>query len=346
MISKLLSIIVPTYNMEHYLKQCLSSLVCDKDCLDKMEILVINDGSTDTSSEIAHQYESSYPETFKVIDKKNGNYGSCINVGLSITTGKYVKILDADDYFVTEKIESFISFLNTNNCDLIISDYQTVKEDGVVVDNYTYNHTFNTLTDFFVPGIPYLQMHAITYRTDLLKSINYSQSEGLSYTDQEWAFSPMSAVNTIGYFNDVIYQYRIGRADQTMDPVKYKNNFWQDIRVVENMILYYKQIKKESLNKPQSFYLRRRLVERIYNIYYNFFKVFRLNYSNEELIAFDIFIKEHVPELYDEFNKYTLNEGRLLHDYHYIKEWRRNKCRPTIIMRFSNIYSSFRKKFQ
>ena len=93
---KLLTIIVPTYNMQDYLRHCLDSLIVSNEWLDLLEVLVINDGSKDKSSEIGHEFEMLYPNTFVVIDKENGNYGSCINKGLEIATGKYVKVLDSD----------------------------------------------------------------------------------------------------------------------------------------------------------------------------------------------------------------------------------------------------------
>ena len=72
---KLLTLIVPTYNMEQYLERCLTSLIIDSDQMDLMQVLVINDGSKDRSSEIAHSFEDKYPDTYMVIDKENGNYG-------------------------------------------------------------------------------------------------------------------------------------------------------------------------------------------------------------------------------------------------------------------------------
>ena len=76
---KILTVVVPTYNMEQYLDRCLTSLIIDDDKMALLEVLVVNDGSKDRSSEIAHSYEARYPDTFRVIDKENGNYGSCIN---------------------------------------------------------------------------------------------------------------------------------------------------------------------------------------------------------------------------------------------------------------------------
>ena len=96
---KLLTIIIPTYNMEKYLDKCLSSLIVDdKELMTQLEVLVVIDGAKDRSSEIAHTYQDKYPDTYVVIDKENGNYGSCINRGLKEASGKYVKVLDADDY--------------------------------------------------------------------------------------------------------------------------------------------------------------------------------------------------------------------------------------------------------
>ena len=77
--TKLLSIIIPTYNMQKYLRHCLDSLLVSDEMMDQLEVLVINDGSKDNSSKIAHEYETKYPNTFRVVDKENGNYGSCVN---------------------------------------------------------------------------------------------------------------------------------------------------------------------------------------------------------------------------------------------------------------------------
>ena len=93
---KILTVIVPAYNMEQYLAYCLDSL-CISQHQNDIEVLVINDGSKDATSIIAHDYERKLPQVFKVIDKENGNYGSCVNRGLAEACGKYIKVLDADD---------------------------------------------------------------------------------------------------------------------------------------------------------------------------------------------------------------------------------------------------------
>ena len=97
---KLLTIIIPTYNMERLLPKCLSSLLIkEENIFSMLEVLVIIDGAMDSSSQIAHSFQDKFPSVFRVIDKENGNYGSCVNRGLSECKGKYIKILDADDSF-------------------------------------------------------------------------------------------------------------------------------------------------------------------------------------------------------------------------------------------------------
>ena len=95
---KIISIIVPTYNMEKYLKNGLDSLIISER-KERVEVIVVNDGSKDRSLEIAAEYVEKYPSVFRLIDKPNGNYGSCINAALKIASGKYIKIMDADDHF-------------------------------------------------------------------------------------------------------------------------------------------------------------------------------------------------------------------------------------------------------
>lgn len=88
---KVLTVIVPVYNMEKYIRQCLESLVIGG-------VLVVLDGSKDGSAEIAYEFVEQYPDTFRIIYKANGGHGSAINTGLMMASGEYVKILDSDDW--------------------------------------------------------------------------------------------------------------------------------------------------------------------------------------------------------------------------------------------------------
>ena len=120
---KLLTIIVPSYNMERYLEKCLTSLGIEQlsheasesygNYAEALEVIIVNDGSKDRTSEIAHEFAEKYPGCVKVIDKQNGHYGSCINVGVVAARGKYVKILEADDSYDTKNFCQFVEYIDT-----------------------------------------------------------------------------------------------------------------------------------------------------------------------------------------------------------------------------------------
>src|SRR5574344_1213565 len=115
--NKILTIIIPTYNMEKYLRRCLDSLIIDEEGMKQLEVLVINDGSKDSSSQIAHEYQDKYPDMFRVIDKENGGHGSCCNVGLREAKGKYIRFLDSDDWFDQKNFPKFIELLQALDVD-------------------------------------------------------------------------------------------------------------------------------------------------------------------------------------------------------------------------------------
>ena len=137
--NKILTIVIPTYNMEKYLDKCLTSLVIeDRELMKQLEILVVIDGSKDRSSEIAHTYQVRYPQTFIVIDKENGNYGSCINRGLKEAAGKYIKVLDADDCYNSKSLQQHLELLRIVDVDLILTSYVIVNEKGQIKSKRTF----------------------------------------------------------------------------------------------------------------------------------------------------------------------------------------------------------------
>lgn len=215
---KTISVIIPTYNMEAYLAKCLSSLIIGKG-QGRVEAVVVNDGSTDSSLSIARDFERRYPETFRIVDKANGNYGSCVNAALKVATGRYVKILDADDTFDTEAFTELVDLLDRIDVDLILNDKAEVRGDGETVNRLRYDA--GRIDDFFgvsdIRNFRYITMHDVTYRLSIVKDMGYVQTEGIFYTDMEWAFAPMAYVQTAWYFDRPLYRYLLGREGQTMD---------------------------------------------------------------------------------------------------------------------------------
>ena len=94
---KVLSIVVPIYNVEKYLKRCLDS-ICVSEVLSDIEVILVNDGSKDNSIKIMKEYEKKYPNTIILIDKENGGHGSAVNAGIEHASGLYFKVVDSDDW--------------------------------------------------------------------------------------------------------------------------------------------------------------------------------------------------------------------------------------------------------
>ena len=120
--NKILTVGIAAYNMELYLSRCLDSLVCIGN-LNDVEILIVNDGSTDATLQIAQEYESLYSQSVKVIDKPNGGWGSVVNLVIQEATGKYFRLLDADDWYESDSFSEFVSRLSAISSDLVLSPY-------------------------------------------------------------------------------------------------------------------------------------------------------------------------------------------------------------------------------
>ena len=317
---KILTIVIPTYNMEKYLTKCLDSLIVSEDNMHVLEVLIVNDGSKDKSSEIGRSYVMKYPDTFRVIDKENGNYGSCVNRGLLEAKGKYIKILDADDNFKNENFDNYVSFLKTTDVDMVVSDYDIVDEKGAIIKSVSFDlpqEGTTSLNSLTTEDSPYIWHQAVAYKTENLRRIGYKQTEGISYTDEEWVFKPMVTVHKLSYFPHTIYLYLRGREGQTYDPIVFRKTFKNIYTVTRSVTDYYSKWKDKVADEG----IKRFLYERIHLkllILYRFYLIKESNNEGNQLIsAFDKNLKDICPSVYDSFGSRPFELG-----FHYIQEWR------------------------
>ena len=324
---KILSIIIPTYNMEKYLNYCLDSLIIKKH-FESLEVLIINDGSKDNSLNIALEYEKKYPLVFRVINKDNGNYGSCVNRGFKEATVKYIKILDADDSFHTENFEIFISYLLDIEADLILSDYAIVNENRELQSVHQYNFACNKehcMNDICItPSFKDMQMHAVTYRRQILIELGYNQTEGISYTDQEWIFIPMLKVNKVYAFDKYVYKYLIGREGQTMSSSIRIKNLSHLMKCMYGMINSYNFFYDE-INHCKMEYFHARLIPQLKEIYILSFSCYS-KFVSQQLILFDKEIKKKNLEIYSLIEQTNVK-------FNYIAFWRNNMRLNTFLVK-------------
>lgn len=329
--SKVLTVIVPSYNMEAYLSRCLDSLLLDNNKREIMEVIVVNDGSKDNTSQIAHSYEKAFPGIVKVIDKDNGNYGSCVNVALNIAVGKYIKLIDADDY-VSPSITGFLDFLGTIDADVVVSDAEGKREG---IGETVWHRSFDLeprkvlgILDLTRETARSIWMHFIAYRTSLLHQIDYKQSEGISYTDQEWAFYPFSHAKTLVYYPEVVYCYMMGRDGQTVAPQNHCKNMWMEALICRKIVDYYEKNKDPESSSHSFFLIRASFC--VEQLYYHYILNYPHQLKNEELIEFDNFLRKKSEDIYDSTDT-AIERRRVLGDIKYVHEWRIKQSRKRVI---------------
>jgi glycosyltransferase involved in cell wall biosynthesis len=242
--SKLLTIVIPTYNTEKYLPKCIESLIIP-DKMNQIEILIVIDGSPDNSFDLAKIYEKKFPNSIKVIEKVNGGHGSTINKGLELASGKYFRVLDSDDWFNTINFSKYLDKLSDANEDVILTHiskeyvYQNKSEveqcDSIEFDKIYDANVFK----FEVLHERFFGMARCTYKTESLKNHELLLLEKIFFEDSFLHVFPLIFLKTFVFYDLVIYHYFIGRPGQSISPdVALKHNkYWH--RIIEQIGQFY-----------------------------------------------------------------------------------------------------------
>ena len=257
---KYISFAVPSYNSQDYMAHAIESILPGGE---DVEILVVNDGSKDRTSEIAHEYARQYPDIVRVIDKENGGHGDAVNSGLSHATGKYFKVVDSDDWVDTEALHKILDLLrhleeDGEQIDMLVSNYVYEK---VGVEHKKCIHYRNVLPQdeiFRWEDIgrfhlgQYILMHSVIYRTDLLKLIQLTLPKHTFYVDNIYVYFPLPHVRKLYYLDVDFYRYYIGREDQSVNEKNMIARVDQQIFVTKSMIDMY-QLNKVMCKKLRSY---------------------------------------------------------------------------------------------
>lgn len=225
MSDKLITFCIPSYNSEAYLHYALDSLI---PAGDKIEVLIIDDGSKDNTLKIAKEYEEKYPNIFKAIHQENKGHGGAINTGLSFANGKFFKVLDSDDWVDQKGLETLLEYVEClkqgYDVDMILMAYRYVHsygEDGkgklIKYDSFI---TPNKVIDWSgVTRFDYghnFTLHSVIYKTAMLKESGIVLPEHCFYEDNYFIYAPLPHVKHLIYLNQELYQYLLGRDGQSM----------------------------------------------------------------------------------------------------------------------------------
>ena len=236
---KILSVSVAAYNLESMIRQCLDSFI-RPEILEKVEVLVTDDGSKDQTREIVAEYEKKYPGSFKLIVQKNAGPGSTVNSGLAHATGKYFRMVDGDDWVNTNEMEAYLTYLEEHDTDMVCTSY-------CCVDHETGEKRLEMLkTDIMDREIQFeqvakdlfLAMHNVTYKTSILKENGIRLDNGF-YTDLEYLLFPTPYIHTVAFLSQTIYMYRVSLSTQSMNIKSLQKNVQMHSNVLEHLLREY-----------------------------------------------------------------------------------------------------------
>lgn len=299
MYKKVLSIAVPSYNAAHYLEETIPTMLSLSNLSD-LEILIVNDGSTDNTLEVAEKLRVKFPNVIKVINKENGGHGSTINAAIPEATGKYFKVIDADDWVVSENLASLINYLKNCDDDEVISPYFRVFEDTGKKEEVTYsvaNPKISYEYEHFLKEVQEIpEMHSKTTKTEILKASPHQIDENCFYVDMEFIVFSMPFIKSISYFNKPVYCYRLGTINQSVNINNYIKNEHMHKRVLLRLIDFYHQESK-NLEGIREVYLIK-LISRMVSTHYNIILAKKISkQSKQELIDLDKLLVEKEPKV-------------------------------------------------
>lgn len=320
---KLLTVAIPVYNMEHFLPECVDSLLACPSA-EYTELLVIDDGSTDRSGRIADRYAKRYPGIVKAIHKENGGHGSAINIGIALATGQYFRVVDSDDAVEPTAYEEFLKkleFLDKQHCDLIATPFacvpycRTVAYKGETGHGKKAGSRQHALKKRGIEGasrlpkdelLPFsdvadklhVRMHEWTIRTAILKEQNIRLLEQSFYVDMQYILFPVPWIKTVCILDEVVYLYRLGNEAQSVSAANMQKNRRQHLAVMRSLMEFYGTRKTARDDKRVLSYLARGIAKMEANQVQTIISLPIGKAAKQELVECEQEIRETCPAAY------------------------------------------------
>lgn len=308
---KILSVIVPAYNVALYLFHSVGTMLAHENA-GKMEIIIVNDGSGDETLAVARKLQKKYPDGMvKIIDKENGGHGSAVNAGLKAATGKYVRIIDGDDWVDSLEMGRLIDILEKEDNDIIVTNYcEDRAAENIMVERKLYQ--------FMQPGRSY-QFDDLCYGGygfsewgPILATANFKKerfaftlSEKSFYVDMEFDAFVAADAKTIVFYPLDIYRYFIGRAGQSISEESYKRNYAQHEAIIFRLIEFY---KNSDISEAKRRYVLDKLI--LPMIHSHYLILIQYLKSGEKYYAFEKKLSKY-PDIYQ--NAAIVTNMRIMH---------------------------------
>lgn len=260
---KYITFVIPCYNSQDYMEHAIQSALVGGEAV---EILVVNDGSTDRTQEIAELYQEKYPTIVKAIEQPNGGHGAAVNTGIHHATGKYLKVIDSDDWLDEQALKKVLSVLmdlekQHEEVDMLITNYvyekvgvkkkRVVRYANALPKDCIF--TWDDVRHFRMDQ--YLLMHSLIYRTAVLRQSRLYMPRHTFYVDNVFVYVPLPYVHKMYYLDVDLYRYFIGRDDQSINEQTMIKRIDQQYLVAHTIIDSYKTTDLE--NRKLRTYMRK-----------------------------------------------------------------------------------------
>ena len=251
-----LSIIIPVYNTKKYIRKCLDSILNQN--FEGLEIILVNDGSTDDTPEILREYEKKYPDKIIVIDKENGGQGSARNVGMKIAKGDYITFVDSDDYIKENMYQEMYDMATEGNYDIVVCGVEDVYEkNGACNVRSLFDKKDISVADAIVNSIP--SVCNKIYRKTLFKQKKMLFDEHIGYEDFPYSMQLLMNAKRIGYIDKPFYEY-VQRIKSSM----HNENIIKNLDIIKGYEQIVEYAKKNNIYKKYDEEIHYLLLKEVY----------------------------------------------------------------------------------
>lgn len=272
-VQKLLTCVIPSYNSAAYLERAVDSLLPGGE---EMDILIVNDGSTDETGAIADRLAAEYPSIVRVHHQENGGHGSALNYGFTHAEGIYFKVVDSDDRLIKEHIPGLMDLLREHSApdkqaDLIYHDYVYDRPEKECAFRISFSGTgkpgvLRTWNEGrFYPWSQFV-IHCLIYRTQMLRDTGYTLPEHTFYEDNLYVYQPMAHVRKLIYYHAPLYGYFLGRGDQSVNEKNILKRLDQLTSVSRAQLTTYHLAELKQLPKHQWKYMVNNCCGQLFNV--------------------------------------------------------------------------------
>ncbi len=299
---KLLTISIAAYNVEKYIEKSISSCLSEE-TNNLVEVLVIDDGSTDKTAQVASKFEREFPNVVHVIRKHNGGYGSTVNTAIPLASGKYFKLLDGDDWFDKSGLLSLLTDLQKVDADMVLTPFLSISEkngEKKLCSDATDIQSGEYPIEFLTDKWDVIRMHSVTFKTKVLRSVNLKLTEHCFYTDVEFVFAPLPGVKKVYVSHTPVYCYRIGRNEQSMSVSGIRKHFDDHGVILNYLFQRYDQLKDTQTDYARIMYS---MLKRECYGHYRYYCLLQINLKNRRnLMNYDKKLMNR-KQLYEQLGK-------------------------------------------